>query len=42
MGWRVALTIELTNPTGELGGPSDLVIVPADAPPIVLPNLYGY
>lgn len=39
----LALSVELTNdPDSELAGPIDLVIVPAAAPPIVLPDLYGY
>jgi hypothetical protein len=38
----VALSVERTNPPGELGGSIDLVIVPAAAPPIVLPDLIGY
>jgi hypothetical protein len=38
----LALTVELTNSASELGGPSDLVIVPAAGPPIVLSDLYGY
>lgn len=38
----VAIDVMRTVPTGELGGPLDLVIVPAAAPPIVLPGLASY
>jgi len=37
----LALSVELTNPSGELAGPVDLVIVPTAGPPLVLPGLMG-
>jgi hypothetical protein len=45
--WRagsadVALAVERSNPAGEVGGPFDLVIVPAAAPPIVVPDVLMY
>jgi len=45
--WRagsadVALAVERSSPPGEVGGPFDLVIVPAAAPPIVVPDVLMY
>jgi hypothetical protein len=38
----LAFGVMRTNPSGELGGPTDLVIVPAAAAPIVVPDQIVY